>query len=234
MDSTLDLKHYLKLLAGGLIALVLGAFVWEWITSPMIVTVTGVGTKTVPASSAALSLVVTANDVRPGDAIIAVKAKADALRNHLISKGVLADDIVESQISVVPASSVVAGASGYQASISMGAKTADVISVNDLVASLYANDAALVSQPVVTAENQDKLAQEALDEAMKDADKQAGLVAAKNWKLIRKIIAMAQASSPSSTTVTSRNDLQATGAEQAASKGVFKITQAVSVSYKMW
>lgn len=235
-DPSLDLKKILRWFGIGLAALIIGAFVWEWITSPMIVTVTGTGTKTVPASSATLSFVVAASDGTPAAAIGSTKNKADILRKYLIQRGIAADDIVESQISVVPGTSAATGAAAYQASISMGAKTADVASINDLIASLYGNGATFVSQPTVAAENQDKLSQDAADEAMKDANKQANIIALKRWKLIKKIIDISQASSPSQTTVTSRNEAAAAAGpdQSAALKGVFKITQVVSVSYKMW
>lgn len=230
----MDIKDYLRWFGMGFVALIIGAFSWEWITSPMVVTVTGIGTKTVPASSVSVSFAVADTAATPVNAITSVKAKTETLRKFLIQRGVSVDDIVESQINVVPAQTT-AGATQYQASVSMGAKTADVATVGDFIVSLYGNGAAFVSQPIVSAENQDKLNQGALDDAMKDARKQANQIGMKNWKFIKKIIGIAQANSGSSTTVTSQGGTPPSGTDQSAAlNGVFKITQAVSVSYKMW
>ena len=93
----------------------------------------------------------------------------------------------------------------------------------------------MVSQPVLSAGDQKKLEDEAFDQALKDAKTQAGKIASKNWKFIKKIIALTQQSSASIATATSKADtLTEANNQQTAQNGVFKIVKAVSVSYKMW
>ena len=196
-----------------------------WINSPLIVTVTGSGEISVPATSATVSLTVSGSEASPQGAMDQVKNTASNLRQVLQSNGIEEKEIMESQITAVPAAAYVAGATGYQASITMGAKTLNVVGVAGLVAQLYSAGATVVAQPVLAADKQADLEAKALDEAMKDAKKQANELAKKNRKLIKKVIAIQQASSASTATVTSKTE--SLGNE-------FKIAKAVSVSYKMW
>ena len=214
-----------------LVVLALGVYVW--ISSPMIVTVTGSGEASVPATNATVSFTVSASDNSIAAAVASVSGKADSMRNYLKSKGIAEGDIAESQVTAVPAALVTTGAQGYQATISMAAKTIHVSEVDGLVADLYSNGALVVSQPVLSVENQDALSQQAFDAALKDAKNQAGAIGNKNWRFIRKIVSISQVSSPTTSTSTTKADITNTNA-QATSNGVFKIVSAVSVSYKMW
>jgi len=212
-----------------LVSFGLGLFLiifWTWISSPLILTVEGTGEVSVPATSATLSFSLTTADANPQAAILAVKAKADALAVILRANGIAQKDIVESQVTAYPATVVVQGASGYQASISMAAKTSKVASVNELISVLYANGAAVVTQPILSVENQTDLEQKAFDAAYTDASIQAAKIAIKNWKLFRKTVNIAQASSGTTSTSSSK--------DTANKNGVFKIAKVVSVSYKMW
>ncbi|MEK9208622.1 MAG: SIMPL domain-containing protein [Patescibacteria group bacterium] len=221
------------LLGSGLVLLVV--VVWTYISSPLVITVTGSGEVSVPATNATLSFTLSANDNSIATAVSSVQNKADTMRSFLRTKGVAEGDIAQSQVTAVPASLVVAGASGFQATVSMAAKTVNVSSVSGLVADLYTNGALVVAQPVLSVENQNKLNQEALDSAMKDARSQASKIGNSNWKFIRKIVSISQASSPSTSTSTTKADVVTSGANTtAATNGVFKIVKAVSVSYKMW
>jgi len=52
---------------------------------------------------------------------------------------------------------------------------------------------------------------------------------------VRKIVAVSQQTSGSTSTATSRADvITESTSQEAAANGVFKIVKAVSVSYKMW
>lgn len=215
----------------GLAILALGVYVW--ISSPMIVTVTGSGEASVPATNATVSFTISSSDNSIAAAVASVSAKADSMRNYLKSKGIAEGDIAESQVTAVPAALVTTGAQGYQATISMAAKTIHVSEVDGLVSDLYSNGALVVSQPVLSVENQDALSQQAFDAALKDAKSQAGAIGNKNWRFIRKIVSISQVSSPTTSTSTTKADITNTNA-QATSNGVFKIVSAVSVSYKMW
>lgn len=225
-DSSSPVKKYLLWLILG----VLGLAIYTWMTSPMVVTVTGTGEVSVPAESATLSLSVNGSDSTPNGAIAAARAKASAVRAYLVGSGVAESDIAESQIRVVPASAVTQGASGYQAVITMGAKTVHTADSASLIANLYANGASLVSQPVIGVDNKADLEQQAFNAALKDAKSQAAKIGLKNLKFIRKIVAVSQVTSPATSTVTSKGEVTA----EAVQPDTFKIVKSVSVSYKMW
>lgn len=208
---------------------------WVWISSPMLITVTGTGEVSVPATNATISLTLSSTDNSISTAVTSLQVKADAMRQFLITKGVAESDIAQSQVTAVPAGLITAGATGFQARISMAAKTTHVADVSSLVADLYTNGALVVAQPVLSVENQSKLDQEALDKALKDANSQAFKLGLKNWKIIKKVVSISQVSSPTTSTSTTKAD-NATENENtvAALNGVFKILKAVSVSYKLW
>jgi len=210
---------------GVFLAIILLMMLWVWMSSPLIVTVTGSRELSVPASSATVSFTVSASDSSPQGAMDQVKAKASNLRRVLQSNGIEEKEIMESQVTAVPAAAYAAGATGFQASIAMGAKTLDVAGVDSLVSQLYSNGAIVVAQPVLSADKQQELEAQAMTEAMADAKQQANELAKKNLKLIKKVIAIQQASSASTATVTSKTGFL--GNE-------FKIAKAVQVSYKMW
>ncbi len=217
------------------VGIIIGLIIYTWITSPMIVTVTGIGEVSVPASTATVSFSISASGANPADAITAVKTKAESLKALLINSGIAESDVAEAQVQVIPASSLVQGASGYQAVISMGAKTVHVSDTANLISNLYSGGANFVSQPVISVENQDELEQKAVDEAMKDAKRQGGEIARKNWKFIKKIVAVSQTTSPTTSTVTSKADITTQSeSPEMAGADVFRIVKAVSVSYKMW
>ena len=214
-------KKYLTIILAAVFALVF----WTWLSSPMTVTVTGTGEASVPATNVTISFSVNAVDSSPQTAISNANAKAVLIREFLKVKGISESDIAEGSVTAVPASLVTAGASGYQATITMAVKTTQVADVSTLVSDLYANGAQVVSQPVLSVENQDELEDQAFDAAMKDAKSQAASLGTKNLKFIRKVIAVSSATSSTTSTATTKDE---------AENGVFKIVKAVSVSYKMW
>ncbi len=217
------------------IAAVVLLIIWTYVSSPLVVTVTGSGEVSVPATNATVSFTLSATDSSIGAAVASVQSKAVLMRTFLQTSGVAEGDIAESQVTAVPSALITAGAGGFQATISMAAKTTHVSNVGNLVSDLYTNGALVVAQPILSVENQDKLDQEALDSAMKDAKSQAEKIGMSNWKFIRKIVSISQASSPSTSTSTTRADTLTTANNStAATNGVFKIVKAVSVSYKMW
>lgn len=215
-------------------SIILAVILFVYITSPMVVTVTGTGEASVPATNATVSFTLSATDPSfPQNAVSNVKAKALAVRTYLQTKGIAETDIAESQVTAVPAGLITAGATGYQATISMAAKTTHVSDISTLVSNIYAQGALVVSQPVLSVDNQNNLDQQAFDAAMKDAKSQAAKIGNSNWKFIRKIISISQVSSPTTSTATTKAEVTNTNA-QAVSNGVFKIVEAVSVTYKMW
>ena len=199
---------------------------WTWISSPMIVTVTGKGEVNVPATNATVTFAVMSGDPSPQGAITSVNAKTNAIKNFLKSNGVSEADIATSQVTAVPASLTTAGGTGYRATISMSAKTTNVANVAMLVSSLYLNGVDAVSQPVLSVENENALDAQAYTSAMQDAGTKAASIASKNMKGIKKIIVVSSQSSGTTSTASSTSGT--------AQNGVFKITESVSVSYKMW
>lgn len=208
--------------------------IWAYISSPMVVTVTGSGEASVPATNATVSFTLSATDPTSSqNAVSNVNAKALAMTTYLTSQGIADTDIAESQVTVVPANLVTTGATGFQATISMAAKTTHVTTISTLISNIYGNGALVVAQPVLSVENQDTLDQQAFDSAMNDAKSQAAKIGNSNFKFIRKIISISQVSSPTTSTSTTKADVTNTNAV-AITNGVFKIVKAVSVSYKMW
>lgn len=227
--SNWGIKKLLWILGSTLLLIIL----WTYITSPMVVTVTGSGEVSVPATNATISFTLSANNNDSSGAVKDVRGKADTMENYLEAQGFAAGNIARSQVTVVPSSLVTAGGTGFQATISMAAKTTDISGITSLIPTLYSNGALVVAQPVLSVENQDALSQQSFNNAMKDANTQASRIASANFKLIRKIVSISQVSSPSTSTSTTKADVTNTNAT-AISNGVFKIVTAVSVSYKMW
>jgi uncharacterized protein YggE len=208
---------------------------WQWISSPMVVTVTGTGKASVPATSATVTATVSVNSDSAQNAINSAAAKADAIKPVLKTRGVPESNISESQVTTYPAGLVMAGATGYQAAIQVSAKTNHVSTLGDLVAKLYSAGATLVAQPVLSVENQTALETAASDAAVKDAKTQIGKIALKNLKPFRKIVYLAEDSGVTTSTTTSKADTVTQAQNQlAAQNGVFEIVKVVSVSYKLW
>lgn len=207
------------------LAVIFLMILWTGFSSPLVVTVTGTGELSVPVTLANVSFTVSSSDTSAQGAMNQVKTKAANLRQVLQSTGIDEKEIMESAVTVVPAAAYAAGASGFQASITMGAKTFNVAGVNELVSLLYNGGATIVAQPVLSADKQAELEAKAMDEAMADAKKQANELAKKNWKFIKKVVAISQASSASTATVTTKTE---------SLGNQFKIAKAVQVSYKMW
>jgi len=217
------------------VAILIAIIVWTYIGNPMVVTVTGSGEASVPATNVTVSFTLSATDNSIAYAVSSVQGKADAMRTFLRTKGVAEGNIAQSQVTAVPAALVTSGATGFQATVSMAAKSTNVANIAGLIADLYTNGALVVAQPVLSVENQDLLDQQAFNLAMTDAKTQAGKIGVSNWKFIRKIVSISQVTSPSTSTSTTKADtLTAAANSTAATNGVFKIVKAVSVSYKMW
>lgn len=223
-----------KVISYGLIAIVL-LVVWTYVSSPLVVTVIGSGEVSVPATNATVSFSLSANDGSIGAAVAAVQAKAELMRAYLQENGVSEGDIAVSQVTAVPSALITEGAGGYQATVSMAAKTSHVNGVGNLVSDLYVNGALVVAQPILSVENETKLDQEVFATAMKDANAQAASIAKSNWKLFKKVVSIDQTTSSTTSTATTKADTLTTANDSvAATNGVFKIIKAVSVSYKMW
>lgn len=208
-----------------LVALIVALIIWVWVSSPMIVTVIGVGEVNAPATDATVSFNLSTSNTSVQTAVSNTNAGALLMRTYLKNQGIAETDIAESQVTVSPLT-LSGGSPRYQATIAMAAKTTDVTGISTLISNLYANGASSVSQPILSVDNQTTLDQKAFDAALKDAKTQASAIGNKNLKFIRKIIAVSQVNSPSTSTATTK--------DETSINGVFKIVKAVTVSYKMW
>lgn len=231
MEPLRILRGYLSWFILGLVVLIVVAFLWSWVNSPLLVTVTGIGEVSVPATKASLTLNVVSADADAAIALSGTRVRIEALRGVLKGAGVVESDLFESQVTIVPNTVTSSNSSAYLGSISLGAQNIPANKISTLILALYASGATYVSQPVVSSDNPDSLSAQALDKALQDANKQAAAIARKNWKFIKKVAGITQSSSPTST-VTSRADTGQPATPNAS--GVYKVSQVVSVTYQMW
>ena len=232
MESTvLVWKKYL----GYTFAILAILFAYSWIMSPMIVSVTGVGEVSAPAETATLTFTLSSNADTPQNATPAVKSIVANIKANFASSGIAESDIFESQITVLPASAVVAGATGFQATTSMGIKTNKINSLDGITNNLYSMGAIVVTQPILSVGNADKLEKQAYDLALKDANTKSWGIALSNWKLIKKVVLIEQSATQPTSTVTSKADTVAQIEKNLSpDSGLIKISKVVVVSYKMW
>jgi uncharacterized protein YggE len=100
---------------------------------------------------------------------------------------------------------------------------------------LYSNGVYVVSQPVLSVDNQETLEVQAMNLAIDDANSQISKIAIRNWKLLRKIVSVSESSTTSSATSTSGTTTTSTQTNTAeAQNGVFNVTKVVTVIYKLW
>lgn len=223
-----------KYIAYSLAVLVL-LFAYSWIMSPLVITVTGVGEVSAPAENAVLTFSLISNKDNPAEAVNDVKLSATKVKESLKSFGVGDSDVYESQVTVVPASVVVSGASGFQATLSMGLKVNSITNLDSLTSSLYSLGAVVVSQPQLSVKDSKKVDNEAYELALKDAKSKANMAALKNWKLIKKIVLIQESQTPATTTVTKQaNDIDSAELNVDPNTGLIKFSKVLSVSYKMW
>lgn len=194
-----------------------------WMFSPTEVSVTGIGKVSVPATSATFNVTVSTVNESASTALAEIRNKVNMIKKSLTEINIGSESITETQVTITPAAAIATGAQGYQAMLTMTVKTANVPMVADIVVNMYASGAAVVSQPVVMVEDQDKLEQEALRAALKEAKK--SLRETVGLRPIKKIVAIQQASSGNAATAT-----KVVGDNQ----GEFEVVKAVSVTYRVW
>jgi uncharacterized protein YggE len=232
---TIDTKKGL-MIGGAVVLLGLG---YAWWSTPLVVTVQGTGEVKVPATTAAVSFQIAEANPSPVMAVTNLKSKAQVMRQLLLQNGVKNEDVTESQPQVVPAAMLVQNATGYMATMSLGGMTNNVSNVSQMAAALYEKGASMVSQPVLSVQDQTVFDQQALQKALQDAQKQAGNMASKNWKLFKKVAAITQTTQATGTVT---NQVQAAAAEQTAQKPAttipmsdnITIAKTVQVTYRMW
>jgi len=221
----LGLKHLVILIATtvGLMG------IYQWMSNPVLISVSGVGEVSVPATKAIVSLTLSEMDTTPDGALAKVQDKVVAMRDYMKQKGF--DEITTTQPQLVPAGLISASLTGYQVSVSMGGSTTQLNNLNKIVAGLYGIGATVVSQPILAVDDEAKLSDQALADALKKADDQAKQLARKQWKLIRLVASVQQADSGVTSTSTSEKN---SDTEEVQSGDIFKISKAVSVTYRLW
>ena len=227
-------SSWLKYLGYLLSAIVL-IFIYSWITSPMIVTVTGSGDVSAKAETATLTFTLASVAENPQSATQNLKLNIEKVKESLKSSGILENEVFESKVSVLPASTISKDLSGFQASTSMGIKTTQISNLNSLISNLYDLGAIVVTQPTLSVGDINQLEKEAYNLALKDAGSKASGIALSNWKFIKKIILVEQSVTQPTSTVTTKADT----ASQIENKlspddGLIKVSKVLSVSYKMW
>ncbi len=221
MDNT---KKYVY----GFVGIVILFFVWRYVTNPLVITVTGSGKVTVPASTALISATV----VETGDGADTVekslKTKIGAVRLAMVNGGVDEKSLVQSQVTITPLAAVVSGAKGYSATAQISGQSKDVANLNILIVKVYQAGASIVSQPVVLVDNQQNLENSALKMALTDADSNAKYLAKLKWKMFKKLMSVQQASSGNTSTSTKVAD------NNGVAGSSFEVAKAVSVVYYLW
>lgn len=194
-----------------------------WVFSPTEVVVTGTGSVSVPATSATFNVTVSSVNESANSALADLRNKVNAVKKTLGDINIGAENITETQITLTPSAAVVAGSQGFQAMSTLTVKTTNVPMASEIVVNMYASGATIVSQPVVTVEDQDKLEKKALKDALSDAksslNETVGML-----RPIRKIVKIEQASSGNVATSTKVENNQ----------GSFEVTRAVQVTYRVW
>lgn len=216
-----------KYLLGALTIFVL-FFVWRYVSNPLVVTVTGTGKVSVPATSARFTVSVIATSDSVDSAVTDLNAKISSLRLAMVNGNVNEKNISQSQTQITPLSAVVSGAKGYSATAVIYGQTNDVLKITDLVVSLYNAGASVVSQPVIEVSNQQELENTALKSAMNEASTNARYLAKIKRKLFKKVVSIQQASSGNVATATK------TEASDKGATSSFEVAKAVSVVYWMW
>lgn len=205
------------------LAVIVSVVFGMWIFSPTEVVVTGVGKVSVPATSATFNVTVSSTNDSASVALSDLRTKVSAIKKTLSDINIGADNITETQITLTPGAAIVANGKGFQATSTLTVKTANVPMVSEIVVNMYASGATVVSQPVVSVEDQDKLEAEALKGALKEAKK--SLRSTVGLRPIKKVVAIQQASSGNVATTTKIVE---------DNKGTFEVVKAVSVTYRVW
>jgi uncharacterized protein YggE len=113
----LTIKHYVLLLAT-ILALI---GVNQWLSNPLLISVSGVGEVSVPATKAIVSLTLSERDSTPDGALARIQERAIQFRDYMKQRGF--DEVVTTQPQMVPAGLISPSLTGYQVTVSMGGST---------------------------------------------------------------------------------------------------------------
>lgn len=218
-----------KYLFYGLSAL-LFIFSYSWITSPLVITVTGLGEVSIPAENAVVTFSMAVSRSNPDEATKEVKNNVNRVKESLQSLSIGDSDIYVSQATVTPQED-----GNFISTVSMGLKLNQITNLDTVTSSLYGLGAVQVSQPQLSVNDSKKLEQEAYDIALKDAKSKASAVALKNLKLFRKIVLIQESQTPVATSITKEaNSVDEAELNVTEGENLIKFSKVLSVSYKMW
>jgi len=221
-------------MVGAVISAVVVLLVVAWYSNPLVVTVTGSGEVDAKPDTASVSFVVSQQAQNVNDAIGLVNSRQSQIKQALAGYGIAEADIVESQVDVIPPALLGTGQTNYSATITTSVNVADYTNAGSLMAFLYDNGVSYVSQPVLSVKDSSLLEDEAFNMALKDAKAKASKLALKNWKLLKKKVAVTQTASNPSTSVTTKTTETDQATQVSATGDSFKVATLVSVTYKMW
>jgi uncharacterized protein YggE len=224
------MRYHIQLLFVGLVLLV----VYNYLRSPLVVTVNGMSRKVVPADTASLTFNVSATEDSAPMAVTAVTNKVAVMKAGLKQAGVTEAEMMETQPQVYPAALVVPGSSGYQANLTVGVKTKQVTSIGPMMTSLYEQGAVLVSQPVFLVEDMSRYENEVLAEALHNAKGKAVEIQRRHLKPVRQVAAITQAETETSGTVTMKTTGEDTLMGNTLTTDNITLVKMVNVSYRMW
>lgn len=230
VESSQKKTYFLIFILAGLLIIF-----YQWVSSPLIVTVTGVGSASAPAQSATVTFTLSSTGNSSQEAIDSLRLKITRVKTSLQGINIRQSDTYESQLTVYPTSAVTPGGDGFQSTINMGIKTENITDLDKLTANLYALGASVVTQPTLAVATPEELDNEAYTLALGSAKKQANAIARKNFKFFKKIVLIEQTQTPSTSSVTTK-----AGIEEQVDKnlnpddGVLKINKVLLVSFKMW
>lgn len=208
---------------------VLALFIYQWVSSPVVVSVSGIGSVSAPAELATVTYGLAVNSSNSESALNDIKALSTKIKQVLSDLGVPESSIYESQVAVLPVES------GFQASMQAGFNTKNIPSLDRITLALYSGGASAVSQPVLSVSDNVALEKKAYDMAVKDAKSKAWQMSISNLKFLKKMILIQESAPQSISTVTTKPDVaQQVEDNLSPDTGLIKINKAVSISYKMW
>lgn len=212
----------------GFLAILVLFFVYRYVTNPLVVTVTGTGKVVVPASVANLSVTIleTADTVEKVES--AARVKIASLRLAMVTGGMNEKSLSQTEMQITPLSAVVSGTKGYSAQVQISGQTSDLATLSSLVVRLYSAGAAIVSQPVIQVENQQDLENQALKQALADASSNVKQISSGKRKLLRKMVALNQATTGTTSINTRTVDNNGTNTPSV------EVVKVVSAVYQLW
>ena len=211
-----------------------GIFIYKYYSSSLLITVSGIGEVTVPATSASLTISVSENGESRESALAGLKTKVAGVRNILERSGVNNEEIVETDNNIEPIA-LIGQPAGFRAITTLGAKISKPGNMPSLSDSLYQNGALFVSQPILSSEDREVWEDKAIDVAKANADEKAAKLAKKYGKSIKKVVEISVGDTVPNPVNTGQTQPNTNGNGAAPDKSPvnYSLTRLVSVTYRL-